>query len=270
MTLAVTEHLKLLIRLQMLNYRVNGVWKGIMRTIDLARSYEYVKTYDVLKCLQPGENVLDIGSFRTILPVFLAHNTELNVTASDIESGEFGSPLALQKKVLQSIPLDIDIREADATTLVDDLPEMVGNLKAVTIISTIEHIRDDGDVKAMKNIAKMLKRKGLCLVSVPFGPQYLEKEDKGFFERVYDETALYERLINPTGLRVVQIKYFGSKNVLGARFESMYMRKDSKIIYYLTRFLRAIFFLSFPFLCGELTNPQKAGGVFFVLENHDG
>jgi SAM-dependent methyltransferase len=91
-------------------------------------------------------------------------------------------------------------------------------------ISVLEHIADDGDSQAMREIGRVLKAGGLCCLTVPFASTYREetssrdlyykKHDEGkaiFYQRHYDEKALREHLIAPSGLDVCDLQLFGER-----------------------------------------------------------
>ncbi len=65
----------------------------------------------------------------------------------------------------------------------------------------IEHIPDDGDILAIKEIGRVLKPDGRAFVSVPYTQKFREgRSHGGHFERMYDYKALQERLVKPSGL----------------------------------------------------------------------
>jgi hypothetical protein len=94
----------------------------------------------------------------------------------------------------------------------------------------IEHIPDDGDSRAMREIARVLRPGGIVTISVPFdaagydeeyldGDVYERRSTGGrmFYQRWYDLRTLHERLIEPSGLRLLQTTFFGEP---GPRFQS--------------------------------------------------
>lgn len=87
----------------------------------------------------------------------------------------------------------------------------------VMSISAVEHFEgESGDTNAMKEIGRVLKPGGRAVVSVPFGREYIEREKPywvGYYSRYYDKTTLYERLINPSGLKLIKLIFFGEKAI---------------------------------------------------------
>lgn len=231
-----------------------------MRAIDLARSYEIPKSYEVLKKLADNEILLDVGSGHSIFPAFVAvSNPQLKVIASDIFTREWKYLFNYQAKIAKRVSHLFDVRHADATKLCEDLPELGGKGECSNSISTLEHLAYEGDIQVMRQISRLLKKDGICLLSVPLADRFKEEGSKGFFERTYDIHSLWERLISPSELSVVEISYFGPKNLIGRLYHKLYM--TTRIF----RALRIAIFQLFPILYGEV--PRSRGtGVFLILK----
>lgn len=92
------------------------------------------------------------------------------------------------------------------------LPFPDGMFDAALAVSTIEHVPDDG--AALRELARVLRPGGALALSVPFAAQARERwrdepvYDRApaggpvFFERVYDWSAVEERLIRPSGFQL--------------------------------------------------------------------
>jgi len=91
-------------------------------------------------------------------------------------------------------------------------------------ISVIEHINDDGDSEAMKEIWRVLKPGGIFSLTVPVKKKYeIEYRDKDeynlnpekksseyFFQRLYDKQKIDERLLfSLTNYEIINKKVFG-------------------------------------------------------------
>jgi SAM-dependent methyltransferase len=101
-------------------------------------------------------------------------------------------------------------------------------------ISVLEHIPDNGDSDAMREIARVLKPGGVATLTVPFaasglrdefvdGPVYEREQRVGptFYQRHYDAAAVQERLVAPSGLKLTGMVHFGEP---GIRFEPYWNR----------------------------------------------
>ena len=90
-----------------------------------------------------------------------------------------------------------------------------------------------GVTVAMREIARVLRKGGLCCITVPYAQMYREtytsessyyiKVTNGrpaFFERHYDDATLRDRLIAPSGLEVVRVQYFGEPRVPYEKFHN--------------------------------------------------
>src|SRR5262249_9672501 len=88
-------------------------------------------------------------------------------------------------------------------------------------ISVIEHIPDDGDGDALREIARVLKPGGVAVIEVPYRRKYetlyqdyssrgAALEEPQFYERRYDQTELQRRILTRVdGLRVKQLSILG-------------------------------------------------------------
>jgi len=76
----------------------------------------------------------------------------------------------------------------------------------VLAVEVIEHIRDD--VNAIKKIARILKKNGILLLTVPINEEYrTEFDDRSGHIRRYEVRDLSNKLKN-SGFRVIKTRYF--------------------------------------------------------------
>jgi SAM-dependent methyltransferase len=174
-----------------------------------------------------GCRVLDIGSPK--LPVLiLARRAACELYATDIRdyfinpTADFITRMGLGHRLGRD--LHLEVQDARAISYPD------ASFDRVFSISVIEHIPDDGDTRAMHEIARVLRPGGTATISVPFNAAGYEEEylrgdvyerrstgDPTFYQRWYDLAALHERIIEPSGLRLLQTAYFGEP---GPRFQA--------------------------------------------------
>jgi SAM-dependent methyltransferase len=176
--------------------------------------------------------VLDIGSPK--LPfLLLAHQTCVTLYSTDIRPYFIKSARYFLERLGHADELErrlyLEVQDARSLTY----PEAM--FDRIFAISVIEHIPLSGDTEAMREISRVLKPGGLVSLTVPFaadgyretfvdGDVYEREQvaaEPVFYERHYDEAALHERLIGPSGLRLVAIDYFGEP---GFKFERYWNR----------------------------------------------
>ena len=174
--------------------------KRIVAGIDYFRCLEDPLVFNNLK-LDCGFALLDIGSSNTIFPLVTA-SKGIRVWATDIDD----SVLELREDAekLEVTNFCVEIQDAR------NLSHPDGFFDRVSAISTLEHIPNDGDSKAVKEMSRVLKPGGVMVITVPYGSFEEERQRHvSYFQRVYNEEAIYKRLVEPSGLGVERIQYFG-------------------------------------------------------------
>ena len=170
------------------------------------------------------DTILDIGSPK-LLSLFLADKSDSRVVSTDINNYFINEYVYLRemRKISKEnfLPLVMDGRELR-------FPDQ--SFTKVFSISVFEHIPDEGDTACIREISRVLKKGGDCLLTVPFSPKGSNEykkagdfywsdssnveeknSDKVFFQRRYDEVALYERIIKPSGLQLKKLQFVGEK-----------------------------------------------------------
>ena len=192
--------------------------------VNYWRALEYRLVYDEGD-FREGETVLDIGSPK-LLSLFLAERTGARVFSTDIEDyflREYG-----MIRDLRAIPedrLQIQVEDGRSLTFPDRTFDKVYSL------SVVEHIPGDGDGTCLKEVARVLSPGGRCVLTVPFAPSsrteyrddrfYWSRSSvtngngRVFYQRRYSEEDLYRRLIEPSGLSLKKLAYFGEKLDIG-------------------------------------------------------
>jgi SAM-dependent methyltransferase len=171
---------------------------------------------------QPSDRILDIGSPK-LLALYLAKTIGAEVFATDIDD-YFVREYSLLRD-LEGIPGDrFHVQVEDGRHL--SFPD--NHFNNVVSVSVIEHIPDNGDTECAKEITRVLAQGGRCFITVPFSPQYqevytapsgvywakaagVEAEHRVFYQRRYDEQALYERVIRPSGLTLRSLTFIGER-----------------------------------------------------------
>ena len=127
-----------------------------------------------------GLTILDVGTRESILPAFLAAQGA-QVTAIDMDTSQI-APCA-----------GVTIEQADAR----ELPYANESFDFVVSTACVKLI--DRDTQAMQEMFRVLKPHGRLAVTFDFGQEYAEFPSKATGRRIYDKTAIYERLVKPLG-----------------------------------------------------------------------
>ena len=214
-----------------------GLWLGA-RTLPSAPiaglkcmvlPVEYIRcaeTRYILRHLdvRPGQRVLDIGSPK-LLSLFLAVHLRAEVHATDLVDYFFERYEAYSRLALGRDRDRYRMASEDARILT--YPS--AHFERVFSISAIEHIPDDGDTRAIQEIARVLAPGGIACLTVPWSDHgYLEEfkqrgdpdvywapgdGERVFFQRAYDRGMLEWRLVRPSGLRLVDLSFWGERTL---------------------------------------------------------
>jgi SAM-dependent methyltransferase len=156
----------------------------------------------------PGARVLDLGSPKD-LAVMLARRRGLEVVATDI------LPDAIESSRRYARAQGLDGRGAGRVhSEVQDgraLAYADASFDAAFSVSVLEHIPDNGDSMALRELIRVTRPGGVIVVTVPYDRRYRETFVEGpvyerkpiasepvFFERHYDRDALDARFWRAT------------------------------------------------------------------------
>lgn len=197
-----------------------------LSTIANINPYEYYKVsemnYVITRVKEiSGKLVLDLGSGRSAIPTYIAMQKKDVITA-ELDHDALQTQHELSSK-LQSVTLHV----TEANFL--QLPFSDESFDAITIISTIEHVPNDGDIETVKELKRVLKPGGSLLITVPaahianeqhtthsIGHVYQECSDQGpGYLRLYNPDWIRNRLIEPGGLTLQELVYFGETSRWG-------------------------------------------------------
>jgi SAM-dependent methyltransferase len=181
----------------------------------------YMEFQLALKPLLPvnGRRVLDIGSPKLPVLLLAKHARSCELYATDIRDYFIAPTAHFLTKIGKGDRLGKDIhlcvQDARHLTYDDEFFDRIFS------ISVLEHIPDSGDSQAVQEIARVLRPGGAVTVTVPYdhagyreefvsGPVYERREaGRTFYQRHYDRQALQQRLLDPSGLRVLDVTFFG-------------------------------------------------------------
>jgi SAM-dependent methyltransferase len=200
--------------------RLNRGIRYLIRPIPYWRSLEYRLVWNEA-AFQSSDRVLDIGSPK-LLSLYLAERVGAEVYATDIED-YFVNEYSFLRAARGISPQRFHLEVEDGRRL--SYPDQ--SFTTVYAISVVEHIPDGGDAECLREIGRVLRPGGICLITVPFWPTSRDeyrspnfywagssrKAAGGivFFQRRYSEDDLYARLIEPSRLELKEIVYVGER-----------------------------------------------------------
>ncbi len=200
-------------------------FKNFFRPIDYTRTAEIpavLYASNILIKMHKKLEILDISSPQILSLVLnnISNNWEI------VYCNPFQPELDDMLRLCQNLSAkNISVQKIDITNN-EDLKKIKHNFDYVFSSSVFEHIHPEngGDIKAVKNIYKLLKPGGLFVLSVPFyrerfseykfGDVYSVKgseNKKTFFQRFYDEESMNKQLINPSRLVLDSLLFLGER-----------------------------------------------------------
>lgn len=157
--------------------------------------------------------ILDVGSPKCF-GLYLAEKLDVEVEMTDVSRLNLDEYFTMSKSLMNKAKGRVRFAAQDARSL--DYED--GTFDIVYSMSVIEHIEGErGDSQSVREMLRVLKPGGLLVLSVPYGKKYVEQQRKGFahavektedeslyfFQRVYDRTALENRILSALdGLRL--------------------------------------------------------------------
>ncbi len=146
--------------------------------------------------LRARARILDVGTGASVLPALLARRGYTAI-ASDTDLHALGSQRLFVHRPGVSGRLHTVVLDGPALGIRDR------SCDAVVCLSVLEHVPGPDDASTVTELARCVAPGGLLLVTVPFAPRYREATppyQSGGHQRLYDERALVERIVAPSGL----------------------------------------------------------------------
>jgi len=269
----------------------------LLKNIHYVRYVEYALCVQKLEICR-GMLLLDVGSGGSILPSYLIYKGA-TVYSTDIDNYVLCQmDMCRNNKLIADSDLSrlkIDIQDIKKTNYPDNY------FDRIVLLSTIEHITADGDKVAMKEVARILKKAGRAFITfdaardahelIYQAPRYLgfriegikriiediEKDEtrrvqidfkvlkNGFspgYTRFYNEATMMERLVKPSGLKLVEHGFYGDHMfVLRAFFDR---KRFVEYLYWLQPILALLLYRKYN---SGLALNKKPGAIgYCVLE----
>jgi ubiquinone/menaquinone biosynthesis C-methylase UbiE len=199
----------------------------------LIRPVNYWRTLEYKAVLAAGrfsheDRILDIGSPK-LLAFWLADRVGAHVHAVDIHPAVFGRIGAMRKLRNVNGSLRLEVADGRALAFADRA------FTKVYSISVLEHIPGDGDSACAREIGRVLDAGGRAMLTLPFARESRDEythrrfywaaaSENGtpagtFYQRRYSEQDIIERIVRPSGLDLVSLRYVGERVPLPSRRE---------------------------------------------------
>jgi len=228
--------------------------KLLLNPVSIVRYFEYdfaLKSFS----LKPSDRVrvLDISS-----PYLFG----FNIASSFDGEYEYINPdktdLAIVKKYSSKLrfKMTYSVESGDATKM----SFSDNSFSHVISISVIEHINGNGDSEAIKEMWRVLQPNGILILTFPVAKSFEEEfsdkdtyglnvgqiKEKFFFQRVYDETSIQERLLNKiSDFTILSKELFGESEsgfykLYSDRWKKKGLRETVKDPYYISRYFKIL------------------------------
>jgi SAM-dependent methyltransferase len=89
-----------------------------------------------------------------------------------------------------------------------------GTFDRISCISMIEHVPAPHDVRAVSELGRVLRPGGILVFTFPYDESFREARepfDLPAGHRLYDDPAIEERIVRPSGLQLVKKLYFTNR-----------------------------------------------------------
>jgi len=210
----------------------------LLNPVSIVRYFEFDFVNSSLD-FQNGNKILDVSS-PYLFGFYISNKCQLEYHYTNPDERDLANVNSISTKMIfkgKYIP-----KSMDALNLF--FPD--NYFDKIISISVIEHIKDDGDSNAVKEFWRTLKPGGLFSFTVPvkkiFEIEYRnrdeynldknDKADKYFFQRIYDNQKIEERLLSSiSNYEIIQQKVFG---VNKKEFYSEYKERWMKFNYWET------------------------------------
>ena len=144
-------------------YHKEGL-KRLLIPMDIARYFELPATANALE-IRSKDKILDLSSAK-LLSLFLCEKSNSEVIAVDMWEKEINNWKTFVKTIDQKKTnlsfLTLEVADGRCLTYPDEYFDKIYS------ISVLEHIPDDGDTRTIIELARVLKKGGVLVITVPY------------------------------------------------------------------------------------------------------
>lgn len=207
------------------DFLVNRDWGRFLELfctpVNNVRYFEFDFCYHAISWSNT-KKYLDVSSPRLFFLYLLKKHSHLSSEIINLDTRDLAETQQYLNILASSAKTNL--AAYDATKL----PYADASFDAITSISVIEHIPNQGDSQAIQELWRVLKPGGKLILTLPCKRQYYEEwrdtdsynlgthknqQNKYFFQRFYDKLNLQKRIIDAFGKEPQKIQFFGEKKV---------------------------------------------------------
>ncbi len=228
--------------------------KLLFNPVSIVRYFEYdFALKNITKYSLSNKRALDISS-PYLLGFYCNLNLNIDYTYLNPDANDFNLVKKYSKKILNKHNFKAETGDATKLSYPDE------SFDLVISISVIEHIDNDGDIIAIKEMMRVLKKNGILILTFPvsksfeieytdndtYGLNVSKANNKFFFQRLYDESSIKERLIkNITDFTILEQQIFGENeygfyNKYSERWKKYGLLETVKDPFYISRYFNTL------------------------------
>jgi ubiquinone/menaquinone biosynthesis C-methylase UbiE len=228
--------------------------KLLLNPVSIVRFFEYdyaLRSYSAHNSTK--DKILDISS-PYLFGFYLASFFDGEYNYINPDSNDLNLVQKYSSKI--NFKMQYSANSADATKLTFSN----NSFSHIISISVIEHINGNGDSEAIREMWRVLKPNGLLILTFPvakvFKEEFSDKDTYGlnvqqikerfFFQRIYDERTIEERLLNKISDFTILSKEIFGESELGfyrsysQRWEKHGLRETVKDPYYISKYFKKL------------------------------
>lgn len=228
--------------------------KLLLNPVSIVRYFEYdFALRNFLTKSTKRNYILDISS-PYLFGFYLASSFEGEYNYRNPDSNDLNLVKKYSSKLKFSMNYTAETADATKLTFSDN------SFSHIISISVIEHINGNGDSEAIREMWRVLKSNGLLILTFPvakvFKEEFSDKDiyglnvqkikEKFFFQRIYDEKSINERLLNKiSDFTILSKEIFGEcelgfYNSYSKRWEKNGYRETVKDPYYISKYFKKL------------------------------
>jgi SAM-dependent methyltransferase len=228
--------------------------KLLLNPVSIVRFFEYdyaLRSYSAHNSTK--DKILDISS-PYLFGFYLASFFDGEYNYINPDSNDLNLVQKYSSRINFKMQYSADSANATNLTFSDN------SFTHIISISVIEHINGNGDSEAIREMWRVLKPNGLLILTFPvakvFKEEFSDKDTYGlnvqqikerfFFQRIYDERTIEERLLNKISDFTILSKEIFGESELGfyrsysQRWEKHGLRETVKDPYYISKYFKKL------------------------------